>query len=335
MHSVRFTIFFSAIALLAVSSCSRGAPEVAPAVYVTEYGLGPDKWATAWLLTKRPGVVAKLLVVDAGAAVVGGTPFDVPVSAWRRIGERSGFEVARDALQLSDPVIATLARIVHEIEVNFWTSDGPPEALIVEEAYRALQHRYGRESVTPQCYVAFFDRVYEVLRDVQARSIYLDADRLNLSCEELVQVASTRGEIVPEAPIADVLSAMAAGRRVVFVDVREPDEFAEGHIPGALNIPLREATPEFAERLRGADYVVSYCVKDFRGFEMARALADMGVANSVILRPYGIKGWASLGLPITGARALTHDDAQRDLAECLAAQGECLTRRAAALESPT
>lgn len=320
-------LLFAAIVLVAAASCTRTDPRVVSAVYATEYGLGPDKWATAWLLTRRSGANARLVVADAGSAVIGGTAFDVPQAQYRRIGERAAFEVVRDALGIADPIVAMLAEIVHEIEVNFWSAEGPAEALIVEDAFRALQYRYGRDAVPPDCYTAFFERVYQVLKDTEARKISFDADRLRMSCDELMQVANGRSEIVPEVPIADVLSAMAAGRRVVFVDVREPDEYAEGHIPQALNIPLREVGPHLVDRFRGADYVVSYCVKDFRGFEMAKALADAGVANSVIMRPYGIKGWVSLGLPISGARALTDSAARQDLAQCLASHGECLIQR--------
>lgn len=35
-----------------------------------------------------------------------------------------------------------------------------------------------------------------------------------------------------------LLERMKAGEAVRILDVRETDEFAEGHIPGALNIPL-------------------------------------------------------------------------------------------------
>lgn len=303
--------------------------------YVTEYGLGPDKWATAWLLTKRPNARASLRIIEPGTEHSEGTAFDVPQAAVRRIGDRAAFEIAVRELAIEDPVIRFLGEIVHEIEVNFWASDGPAEAQIVEDAYRDLQRRYGRDQVTPECYVAFFDRVYRVLQDIQARGIPLDADRVAMDCDELVQIAHAPDMLVPETPIADVLSAMAAGRRVVFVDVREPDEFAEGHIPNAVNIPLREVGPHLAERFRGADYVVSYCVKDFRGFEMAKSLAHAGVSNSVIMRPYGIKGWVDLGLPITGSRAMTEEIARADLQRCLDAGGECLIERRRAKEATT
>lgn len=316
------------LAAAVICGCSK-APAPGPSeTYVTEYGLGPDKWATAWLLTRRPGVQSPLKVTEPGAVVAEGIAFDVPHAPIRRLQSRSAFEVARDSLGLRDPTLDRLADIVHEIEVNYWSAEGPPEADVVENAYRELQRKHGRDQVSADCYVAFFDRVYDVLSDVQRRGIPFDADRLSMSCDELVHVARRQDELVPEVPVADVLSAMAAGRRVVFVDVREADEFAEAHIPGALNIPLRDAGPQWVSRFRGADYVVSYCVKDFRGFEMAKALANAGVAHSVIMRPYGIKGWAALGLPVTGERGMTEEAARKDLNDCLSAHGECLMQRA-------
>lgn len=317
---------------LLLAACTHGEDAAQQHRYVTEYGLGPDKWATAWLLTRRAGAEATLNIVEPGAALVGGTPFDAPNASIRRIGDRAAFEVAARELAIDDPALRLLADIVHEIEVNFWASEGPREAQIVEDAYRNLQRRYGRDQVTPECYVGFFERVYRVLQDSQTRDLPLDADRVAMNCDELIQIAQTGDIIVPETPIADVLSAMAAGRRVVFVDVRESDEFAEGHIPDAVNIPLRDVGPHLAERFRGAEYVVSYCVKDFRGFEMAKALANVGVANSVIMRPYGIKGWVDLGLPVTGSRGMTEEQALADLQQCFEAGGQCLSERRRAKE---
>ena len=276
---------------LASAGCMRAASVEPATQYVTEYGLGPDKWATAWLLTRQADPGAELVVAQQGMPLPAGVSFDIPSAGIKRLGNRSAFEVVRDKFALRDPTIAMLAGIVHEIEVNFWApGNGSAEARMVEEAYRSLQFRYGRDAVTSQCYVAFFDRVYEVLKDSGRTGVAMTPERLQLSCDELAHLASKDRGLIPEVPLVDVLSAQAAGRKVVFVDVREADEFAESHIPGALNIPIRDVGPALRERLSGADYVVSYCVKDFRGYEMAKALAQIGVENSVIMRPYGIKG---------------------------------------------
>jgi rhodanese-related sulfurtransferase len=313
--------------VFASAGCARTTPVDAPTRYVTEYGLGPDKWATAWLLTRQADPTSELVVTQPGTQLHQGESFDLPGSQIRRIGNRSAFEVVREKFALQDSVIATLASIVHEIEVNFWApGNGSPEARMVEDAYRSLQYRYGRDAVTSHCYVAFFDRVYQVLKDAQTNSVPMIPERLQLSCDELTQLAAHDRDLIPEVPLIDVLSAQAAGRKVVFVDVREADEYAESHIPGALNIPLRDVSPSLRERLSGADYVVSYCVKDFRGYEMAKALAQVGVENSVIMRPYGIKGWVSMGLPVTGDKALTETQGAQRLERCLADMGACVNK---------
>lgn len=36
----------------------------------------------------------------------------------------------------------------------------------------------------------------------------------------------------------DLQAKVGAGQDVVVVDVREPSEYAEGHVPGATNVPL-------------------------------------------------------------------------------------------------
>lgn len=41
-----------------------------------------------------------------------------------------------------------------------------------------------------------------------------------------------------ETTVQDLQEKIGAGQDVVVVDVREPSEYAEGHVPGATNVPL-------------------------------------------------------------------------------------------------
>lgn len=314
------------LASCVLMGCSEQPPTKA---YVTEYGLGPDKWATAWLLTTKVSPGARLDVVQSSdASNYDGTRFDSPTSDIRRNGNQAAFEVAKSAFRLDDPALSRLGKIVNEIEINYWSGSQLPDAVAVEEAFRGLQFRYGRDAVTPGCYVDFFNRVYDVLKQQGANTQPVSKDQLNLDCGELRSVAQRQHSLVPEVPLIDVLTAVSAGKKVVFVDVREPDEFAEGHIPDALNIQLRHVTPEIKKQFEGAQYVVSYCIKDFRGFEMAKALAEVGVQNSVIMRPYGIKGWVARGLPVTGSRALTEAHARERLDGCMRNLQTCMDQGA-------
>jgi rhodanese-related sulfurtransferase len=69
----------------------------------------------------------------------------------------------------------------------------------------------------------------------------------------------------------------AEGRRVVVVDVRSAEEFAAGHVAGALHVPGAELAAH-ADELRGAELVVTVCGKGGgRSAEGAALLRSLGV----------------------------------------------------------
>lgn len=315
---LRPTMMMLAIAML--GGCSAPAQPLPPVV--TDYGLGPDKWATAWLMARHAEPGAELVVVPQGQALPKGVAFDVPSSPLRRERDHAAFQAVIDHYRLTDPALARMAQIVRDIEVNYWGAPDTAESPAIEHAFRELQQRHGRYSVAPACYLAFFDKIYARLRSSPEAAPTLDADALRVDCHALAS-QEAQGPLVPELSIATLMAEMKAGRTVRFVDVREPEEFVESHIPGALNIQLRSLDEGALAKLRGADYVVSYCIKDFRGFEMARSLRDAGIPNAVILNPYGIKGWIAEGLPTTGAKALAADEARNRLGECVRSPETC------------
>jgi rhodanese-related sulfurtransferase len=310
----------TALAVILLSACAS--PAQPRAVVVTDYGLGPDKWATAWLMARHAVPGAELVVVAQGKPPSAGIAFDVPTSPLRRERDRAAFQSVVDHYKLQDPDVARVAQIVHDIEVNYWGAEHAPESPVIELAYRELQQRHGRYAVAPACYLEFFDRVFDAVRAQRMDGEQIGLEDLNVDCHALAS-REAQGALVPELPIDTLLAEMKAGKSVVFVDVREPDEFAEAHIPGAMNVQLRALDADDIAAVQGADYVVSYCIKDFRGFEMARSLRDAGVGNAVILNPYGIKGWIGDGLPTVGAQAMTDAAAKKRLAECVASPQGC------------
>jgi rhodanese-related sulfurtransferase len=289
---------------------------------VTDYGLGPDKWATAWLMARHAVPGAELVVVPQGKPLTAGIAFDVPTSPLRRERDHAAFQAVVDHYKITDPDLARMAQIVRDIEVNYWGDPDAAESPAIESAFRELQQRHGRYAVAPECYLAFFDRIFDAVRAQRTNGKGIDPNGLRVDCHALAS-KEAQGALVPEMPIDTLLTEMKTGKSVVFVDVREPDEFAEAHVPGALNIQLRELDADDIAAVKGADYVVAYCIKDFRGFEMARSLRDAGVSNAVILNPYGIKGWIADGLPTVGAQAMTDAAAKQRLAECVASPQAC------------
>jgi rhodanese-related sulfurtransferase len=317
----RFGRGFALLILTGLVACAP--PMAAPRqAVVTDYGLGPDKWATAWLMARHAVPGAELVVVPQGKPVSAGIAFDVPTSPLRRERDRAAFQAVVDRYKIADPDLARMAQIVRDIEVNYWGDPDAAESPAIESAFRELQQRHGRYAVAPDCYLAFFDRVFDAVRSQRTTGKTITPQSLMVDCHALASQES-KGALVPEIPIETLLTEMKTGKSVVFVDVREPDEFAEAHIPDALNIQLRELDKDDIAAVQDADYVVAYCIKDFRGFEMARSLRDAGVSNAVILNPYGIKGWIADGLPTVGAQAMTEKDAKQRLAECVASPQIC------------
>jgi rhodanese-related sulfurtransferase len=63
---------------------------------------------------------------------------------------------------------------------------------------------------------------------------------------------------VPRISVADLKRAAAAGQ-VLIVDVRDASSYADGHIPGAISVPLADV-PAQAARLKAAKKaIVTYC----------------------------------------------------------------------------
>ena len=81
-----------------------------------------------------------------------------------------------------------------------------------------------------------------------------------------------RDELEPVAA-AELLTRLREGS-VVLLDVRPEDEYGLGHLPGALNIPLRELEQRLSELPRKQE-IVAYCRGPYcvLSFEAVAALA--------------------------------------------------------------
>jgi len=93
----------------------------------------------------------------------------------------------------------------------------------------------------------------------------------------------------------------AAGRRedVPVVDVRSPEEFVSGHVPGAVNVPLERVVADAARYAGQELYVI--CQSGGRSLKAAQALAAAGAQPVSVAG--GTKGWITSGRPVdTGTR---------------------------------
>jgi len=99
----------------------------------------------------------------------------------------------------------------------------------------------------------------------------------------------------PSVPIsAPQLAEQLGHHRVSVIDVREPMEYAGGHIAGSLNVPL--------SRLPQADLpqgpLVLVCQSGNRSHQGVRALLERGHPHPVSELEGGLPQWQQAGLPL-------------------------------------
>jgi rhodanese-related sulfurtransferase/DNA-binding transcriptional ArsR family regulator len=98
----------------------------------------------------------------------------------------------------------------------------------------------------------------------------------------------------------ELLKKMRAGA-VTVLDVRPPDEFALGHLRGAVNVPLRELKARLSQ-IDPSGEIVAYCRSHYcvLSYEAVAALRTRGF--KVRRLEEGFPEWRAAGLPVaTGA----------------------------------
>lgn len=97
---------------------------------------------------------------------------------------------------------------------------------------------------------------------------------------------------IPEVDIAVFAGHHASG--VTVIDVREPDEYLDGHVPGATLIPLGEV-PERVAEVPGGETVYLVCKSGGRSLRAAEVLAAEG--RDVVNVAGGTMAWIEAGHP--------------------------------------
>ena len=122
---------------------------------------------------------------------------------------------------------------------------------------------------------------------------------------EMIQKARER---VTTMPPEEVREALDDGEIDLIVDVRESEEFARGHVPGAVHLPRGwleiHADPDsplansaLTENTNAR--IVAYCWQSpgARQLLSAATLKEMGYTNVMVMEG-GLKEWKEQGLPI-------------------------------------
>ena len=124
------------------------------------------------------------------------------------------------------------------------------------------------------------------------------------TAHDLVVAAKSR---VQEISVADAESAIRDAD--VLVDVREADEYAAGHLPGAVHMSrgLLEFKFSGAPALQARDIkVVLYCKTSGRAALAARAMHDMGYLQVQSIAG-GFDAWVAAGKPVAAPASPSFD----------------------------
>src|SRR5437762_10420378 len=118
-------------------------------------------------------------------------------------------------------------------------------------------------------------------------------------------------QVVPEEGPEDLQRRLKSDAPPSVIDVRDPDEYRDGHIEAASNIS--RGFLEF--RIGGAvsdpsTPIVLYCQTGLRSVLAAKQLKELGYQNVINLAG-GYQKWVQSGLPVVKDVALTPDQLQR------------------------
>jgi len=112
----------------------------------------------------------------------------------------------------------------------------------------------------------------------------------------LAAIACAADDLAPSISPQQLEERLGSDAPPLLLDVRTPEEFQAGHIPGAINIPHEQVASRVAE-LDLENGVAVYCTKGPRARLGEQALLAAG-ASDVLHLEGGLSAWQADGLPV-------------------------------------
>ena len=108
-------------------------------------------------------------------------------------------------------------------------------------------------------------------------------------------LSSLFGPSVPQISAQDLSEKLKVGKHPMVIDVRQPEEFKQGHISGAKLIPLNELTRRIEELPKSRE-IVCVCASGSRSYSAAKMLMKAGY--TVFDMQGGMMSWRRAKLPV-------------------------------------
>lgn len=143
-------------------------------------------------------------------------------------------------------------------------------------------------------------RVFYRLSSVEMADVLVTLNNYAEHQRAQIQHALKQSRQYPEkmewVSIRDLLDRVNNNGTMILLDVRPDDEFEQGHLPGALNIPIEQLEERIDELSRDIDIIAycqgQYCVLTVEAVMILRAAGFQA-------RPLvgGVSEWSAAGLP--------------------------------------
>ncbi|HEX3534520.1 MAG TPA: rhodanese-like domain-containing protein [Gemmatimonadaceae bacterium] len=114
--------------------------------------------------------------------------------------------------------------------------------------------------------------------------------------EDLIEEAKRQIEEVTPEQVRDM---QARGERVVYLDVREPNEWNLGRLPQAVHLPRGNLETKVEALIDRNQKVVIYCARGNRSALAALTMQQMGYED-VASMARGFQGWADINGEVEG-----------------------------------
>ncbi|MCP1727285.1 adenylyltransferase/sulfurtransferase [Natronospira proteinivora] len=162
---------------------------------------------------------------------------------------------------------------------------GMAASLQATQAIEILLGETGNQALSP-----LIGRLWMLdARDMDSRTLAIHKQPACPCCSRppesiaLPRAESSAGLNIPATEAAQL-------ETVQFIDIREPDEWAREHIPGARNLPLSQLLAGETPTIKKDEVCVVYCAQGVRGETAARLLAEQGL-DSVKNLSGGLAAW--------------------------------------------
>jgi rhodanese-related sulfurtransferase len=168
-----------------------------------------------------------------------------------------------------------------------------------------------------------FERLYNPLTRLDSAPFIasmtdtVPARPLNMTAIEATNrgTADLPWAMLTTSPHVDEIDVEGLARRLgdgsVLLDVREPQEYAQGHVPGTINLPQADLATRLDEVPRDSP-LITICEHGTRSLRAAQFLKQVGVTDVVSVAG-GTDAWRGAGKPVdTSNQSVEGSECGRD-----------------------